>query len=224
MPKAYAGLRQKRECASEGMKAVAAIFTAVGLVSWMLAYPVLLPSTASAQEPAEAAPGILTTQALKDFSDSETITVTPYDDNALNLRLKTEIETVLEAQDRAVAEAKTGLLLLFETKVVPSDEVPRGPSLGSAQAGTAGVEVNVNVWSSTQDSVLGGRQERGDLGTNVLHINALLRDQASGDVLWQGDAYHTLESGDTERIALGMIPPLIEKLGESISDEPFEAP
>lgn len=204
------------------MRAAAAIFTTVALGSLILVLSAFVPASALAQ--AAAAPGMLTTQALRDLPKGETITVAPYDDSELNLQLKAEIETVLKAQEREVAEAKTGLLLLFETKVIPSDEVPQGPNLGSAQAGNAGVEVNVNVWSSSQDSVLGGRQERGGPGTNVFHINAVLRDQASGVVLWQGDAYHALVSGDTTRIAKGMIPPLVEKLGESTSHESFQAP
>ncbi len=204
------------------MKAAAAIFKTMALATWMLGVSAFIAAPASAQA---AAPGMLTTQALKGLPQGETITVAPYDDSDLNLKLKAEIETVLKGQEHEVAEAKTGLLLLFETKVISSDQVPQGPNLGSAQAGTTtGVEVNVNVWSTTQDSVLGGRQDRSGPGTNVFHINAVLRDQASGEVLWQGDAYHALVSGDTERIAMGMIPPLVEKLGESTSHEPFQAP
>ena len=177
-----------------------------------------------AQAEASSAPGLLTTRAFKDVPPGETITVALYDDSDLNLKLKTEFEEQLKARERVVVEAKTGLLLLFETEVIPTDQVPKGPSLGSASAGTAGVDVNVNVWSSTQDSVLGGRQEGGNLGTSVFHMNALLRDQASGEVLWQGDAYYEIMTGDTERIARSLVPLLVEKLGQSTTHEPFETP
>lgn len=182
------------------------------------------------------APGMLTTQAFKKIPEGETITVTPYDDNDLNLQLKTEFETELAANDRVVAEAKTGLLLLFEAKVVPAEQAPRRPSLGSVRA-SAGqerdlaresednveVEANVNVWSNTQDSVLGGRQEAQDLGASVFHINAVLRNQANGEVLWQGDAYYELMNPDTERVARAMVPPLVDNLGSTTANEPFEA-
>ena len=177
-----------------------------------------------AQSAKPAAPGMITSQAFKPVPEGETITVALYDDSDLNLQLKTEFEDQLKARERVVVEAKTGLLLLFETEIIPTDQVPRGPSLGSAKAGTGGVDVNVNVWSSTQDSVLGGRQDTGDLGANVFHINALLRDQASGEVLWQGDAYYQMLSADTERIARSMVPVLVDKLGQSASHESFEAP
>lgn len=177
-----------------------------------------------AQTEVSAAPGMLTTRAFKDVPESETITVALYDDSDLNLQLKTEFEEQLKARERVVVEAKTGLLLLFETEVIPTDQVPKGPSLGSANAGTSGVDVNVNVWSSTQDSVLGGRQEGTNLGSSVFHMNALLRDQASGEVLWQGDAYYEMLTGDTERIARSMVPLLVDKLGQTTTHEPFDAP
>ncbi len=188
-----------------------------------------------AQTGGAMAPGMLTTQAFKKIPEGETITVTPYDDNDLNLQLKTEFETELTADERTVAEAETGLLLLFEAKVVPAEQAPRRPSLGSVRA-SAGqerdltredednveVEANVNVWSNTQDSVLGGRQEAEDLGASVFHINAVLRNQANGEVLWQGDAYYELLTPDTERVARGMVPPLVDRLGSTTANEPFE--
>ncbi|NIA69508.1 hypothetical protein HBA54_12980 [Pelagibius litoralis] len=190
------------------------------------------------KSPANAvqAPGMLTTRAFKKVSDSATVTVTPYDDNDLNLQLKADFESALAAQERTVTEAKTGLLLLFETKVIPAEQAPRRPSLGSVRASSGNerdltresedsveVEANVNVWSNTQDSVLGGRQEAQALGASVFHMNAVLRDQSNGEVLWQGDAYYELQTPDTERIARSMVPLLVDNLGKSAANEPFEA-
>ena len=217
-----------------GMKASAVVTVVVGLAclgtgtSQAQPRPDLFGADAPvpqlAQADAARAPGTVTTRALKDFAESDRITVSPYDDSDLNLRLKTEFEQLLRARDRNVTESDAELLLLFETETIPTDEVPRGPSLGSAQAGSAGVDVNVNVWSSTQDSVLGGRKKPGSLGVNVFHINALLRDKASGEVVWQGDAYHELVTTDTERIARSMVPFLVDNLGRTVTHEPFEAP
>src|SRR3546814_8197754 len=78
-----------------------------------------------------------------------------------------------------IEEAAAAFLLLFESEVVPADMAPPPPSLGSARLDGGGAEVNVNVWSSSQDSVLGGRQESNEAGTNVFHINAVLRDRRS---------------------------------------------
>src|SRR3546814_2333194 len=57
-----------------------------------------------------------------------------------------------------------------------------------------------NVWSSSQDRVLGGRQESNEAGTNVFHINAVLRDRRSGGVAWRSEE-HTSELQSLMRIS-----------------------
>ena len=185
-----------------------------------------LPDPAAAQQtapPSEGprAPGFLTTQVFQKAPDELTVSVAPYDDNDLNLRLKADFEVQLAAQQRGrvESEARAAYLLLFETEVVPADAVPRGPSLGSANVTDGGVDVNVNVWSSSKDSVLGGRQEAADVGANVFHINAVLRERASGQLVWQGDAYYELTGPASEGVARALVAPLVEKLGQSVAHE-----
>jgi len=189
-----------------------------------------LPSEAGAQEAAAAeragaaSPGTLTAQAFGKVPADPTVFVSPYDDSDLNLKLKADFEAQLAAQGRGrvESEAKAGFLLLFEARVVLGERAPDRPSLGSAQAGSEGVDVSVNVWSSTQDSVLGGRQARGDIASSLFHISATLRDQTSGEVIWQGDAYHILYQPEPERVARAMVAPLVDKIGQSVVREPFE--
>jgi hypothetical protein len=118
-------------------------------------------------------------------------------------------------------EPAAAFLLLFESEVVPANLAPPPPSLGSARLSDGGAEVNVNVWSSSQDSVLGGRQEGAEAGANVFHINAVLRDRASGEVVWQGDGYYVLREPETERVARALVPPLVERIGQSVVREPL---
>jgi hypothetical protein len=204
--------------------------TAATALATGLALLFSLPGGAIAQEAAAAeraragALGMLTAQAFKKVPEDLAVFVSPYDDNDLNLKLKADFEAQLTAQGRGRAESKTkaSFLLLFEAKVIPAEEVSRAPSLGSAKADLGGVDVNVNVWSSTQDSVLGGRQGARDVESSVFHINAVLRDQVSGTVVWQGDAYHVLSGPETERVARAMIAPLVDKIGQSVAREAFE--
>lgn len=151
------------------------------------------------------------------------VTVTPYDDNDLNMRLKADFEAALASrwQARVVKEADAGFLLLFEAEVVPGELAPPPPSLGSARLSDRGAEVNVNVWSTTQDSVLGGRQEAPEAGSNVFHINAVLRDRQSGEVAWQGDAYYVLREPESERVARALVPPLVDRIGRTVVREPL---
>src|SRR3546814_4461316 len=117
------------------------------------------------------------------------VAVSPYDDSDLNLKLKADFEAALAErwQARMIEEAAAAFLLLFESEVVPADMAPPPPSLGSARLDGGGAEVNVNVWSSSQDSVLGGRQESNEAGTNVFRseehtseLQSLMRNSYAG--------------------------------------------
>jgi len=180
-------------------------------------------SPASGRAEAQA-PGMLTTHSIKKAPETLTVSVSPYDDSDLNLLLKKDFESLLTARDGVSIEpeAKAGFLLLFEAKVVPSEDAPYRPSLGSLNAGSSGVDVNVNVWSNTQDSVLGGRQPAPEVGSNLFHINAILRHRSGGEVIWQGDVYYVLSGPETERIARAIVAPLVEKIGQTVALEPFK--
>lgn len=188
----------------------------------------ILPDPAGAQQPAAAPSGItrglLTTQVFKKTPAQPAIAVSPYDDSDLNLTLKADFEAQIAGQNRGRVEREgaADYLLLFESEVMPADAVPRDPSLGSAEVTDEGVDVNVNVWSSEKDSILGGRQEGAAMDSSVFHINAVLRERASSTVAWQGDAYYRLSGPATEPVARAMIAPLVEKLGQAVVRESFE--
>jgi len=51
---------------------------------------------------------------------------------------------------------------------------------------------------------------------------AVLRDKASGEVVWQGDAYYDLSGPETERVARALVAPLVDKMGQSVVREPLQ--
>lgn len=183
------------------------------------------PAAASGAEAAEPrAPGMLTTRAFRQPPQGLAVFVSPYDDSELNLKLKGDFESQIADKTgaRVTSEQAASFLFLFESEVVPAEQAPSRPSLGSARVDEGGAEVNVNVWSSSQDSVLGGRQQAADLGSSVFHINAVLRDKGSGEVVWQGDAYYDLSGPETERVARALVAPLVDKMGQSVVREPLQ--
>ncbi len=195
-----------------------------------MALLVFIPGASPAQQPAgdgaaaSAAPGMVTTQAFRMPADGFTVFVSPYDDSDLHLALTADFESRLAASGRAqpAEERAAGYLLLFDSAVIPAEQAPQRPSLGSLRADQGGAEVNVNVWSSSQDSVLGGRQTTREVGSSVIHMNAVLREKASGEVVWQGDAYYVLKEPETERVARALVAPLVERMGESVVREAIE--
>ncbi len=178
------------------------------------------PERQSAQLAPNGAPGVVKTVAYAAVDFERPIMVTALDDDEVNLAIKARIEDELRRAGRAVA-AHGSLRLSFETKVIAGRFVATEGDMGRFEANSGGVNLQLNIWSTSRDSLLGGRQKRDGRQANVFHMNATLRDQETGRVLWQGDAFCAMLSADTERIGASMVAPLIANLGRTTKDAPF---
>ena len=170
-----------------------------------------------------AAPGIVTTVALGDLPGGQPIAVTPFADDDLSLSVKARFEAALRAAGRPVSDSAP-LTLSFDTRMIEGRLTRAEANMGRFEANDAGVQLNLNIWSSSQDSLLGGRQKAGALsrGVNLFHMNVVLRDRESGKILWQGDAYCEMVIADQARIAGSMVAPLTASLGRSVTGLPFD--
>ena len=211
------------------------------LIASLLAAPLLvLGGIATADDAARrdqivqtsGAPGSVSSVLFHDLPEGLPIEVATFDDTDTNLEIQARFAEELEKSGYLIAE-DAPLELSFTSEVVQGDLRKRSGSLGRIGAsneqdrGTrgsdSGVDVEVNVWSSTQDSVLGGRQSASGSGRHAkMHINALLRDRGSGQVLWQGDAFSDLVMADERRLARAMVRPLVDAIGRSVKNEPFQ--
>lgn len=167
------------------------------------------------------APGIVKTVAYASLTPGLAIAVKPYQDDDFNLAVKQRFEEELGRISRSVSETAV-LVLSFETKVVAGEFSVQPGTMGRFEADTGSAQLNLNVWSSTQDSLLGGRQQAETRRGNVFHMNVTLRDNRSGKTLWQGDAYCMMLTGDRLRIARSMVRPLVTSLGRTVGGDPFE--
>ena len=176
-----------------------------------------------AQLAANGAPGIVTTVALGDLPDGQPIAVTPFADDDLSLSVKARFEAALRAAGRPVSDSAP-LTLSFDTKVIVGRFTRAEANMGRFEADDAGVQLNLNIWSSSQDSLLGGRQKAGapSRKVNLFHMNVVLRDRETGKTLWQGDAYCEMLTADQKRIAGSMVAPLTASLGRSVTGRPFD--
>ena len=181
------------------------------------------PKPQLAQLAANGAPGFVTTVALGPLPEGQPIAVTPFADDELSLSVKARFEAALRAAGWPVSD--TALLALsFDTKVIEGRFSQAGPNMGRFDADDGGMQLNLNIWSSSQDSLLGGRQKAGapSRKVNLFHMNVVLRHRESGKTLWQGDAYCELLIGDRTRIAGSMVAPLTASLGRSVTGQPFD--
>ena len=178
------------------------------------------------------APGSVSSVLFHELPAGFPVEVITFDDTEVNLEIRGRFEEELQKAGQVVAP-DAPLELSFTTEVEQGDFAKREPSLGRIGASTehdsgtrgsdTGVDVEVNVWSSTQDSVLGGRQPSAGAGSGArYHMTAQLRDRESGQVLWQGEAFSEMLGGDHARLARSMVGPLVAAYGRSVKDEPFE--
>ena len=176
-----------------------------------------------AQLAANGAPGIVTTVALGPLPDGQSIAVTPFADDDLSLSVKARFEAALRAAGWPVSDSAP-LTLSFDSKIIGGRFTRAEANMGRFEATDEGVQLNLNIWSSSQDSLLGGRQNTGapSRKVNLFHMNVVLRDRVSGKTLWQGDAYCEMLTADPARIAGAMVAPLIASLGRSVTAQPFD--
>ena len=176
-----------------------------------------------AQLAANGAPGIVTTLALGEMPPEWSIAVTPFADDDLSMTVKARFEEALRLSGRGVSDSAP-MTLSFETELIRGRFSRSEGNMGRFEADSGGMRLNLNIWSSSQDSLLGGRQTAtaGSRQANLLHMNAVLRDRETGKILWQGDAYCEMLSADETRIANSMVAPLTANLGRSVTEQPFD--
>ncbi len=169
------------------------------------------------------APGIVSAQAFGEVPAGRPVAVTPYSDDELSRSVKARFEAALRNTGRAVDDL-AALTLSFETKIIEGRFGQTEGNLGRFEADEGGAQLNLNIWSSSQDSLLGGRQQAGapSRKVNLMHMNLVLRDRRTGKTLWQGDAYCEMLTANRLRIAGSMVAPLIASLGRSVKGQPFD--
>jgi hypothetical protein len=169
------------------------------------------------------APGIINSVDFRPVEPLAEVTVRPLDDSKESLEIKRRFDAALRQSGYKVSDYTADTELSFETAVIEGRFSDGGRNIGRFEGSSdRGVNFQLNLWSSTEDSVLGGRQKRDSRQANVFHMNAVLRDRASGRILWQADAFCEMLTPDTGRIAASMIPPLVESIGQTVKGRPFD--
>ena len=168
--------------------------------------------------------GVLNAVAYREVPGELGLEVTLYDNSDLDLRVRERMELALRAAGYTVAEGAPFELLL-ETASRLGEIEDWAPSLGELSTKGGGVALQFNIWSNTQDSVIGGRQERpSTVGQLRLEMRAVLRERESGTVVWEGRAVSQSTGSDSERLATGMVGPLAESLGQTVRQQVFPIP
>ncbi len=167
--------------------------------------------------------GMVNAVAFSALPEELVVEVTLFDNTDLDLAIRDEMIEALEGAKHAVSDGAPYELSL-ETDAEAIRYSSKDPSLGEISSVGGGLDVELNVWSSTKDSLLGGRQERtARQGENHFEIHAVLTDRQAGSVVWEGRATVQGDRGSAAPITRKMVDSLVANLGRTVNDGTFPA-
>ena len=169
--------------------------------------------------------GALRSVAYREVPERLSLTVTLFDDSNLNLRIRDQMIASLERAEHQLGDASPFELELSSGLRSGRFVTGSGPSLGSLSASASDARVEMNIWSSSQDSILGGRiSDRERRTFTSFEIEATLRERDAGEVIWQGHTVVEAERGLPDPYVVPMVDALVESLGRTVRDGTFPTP
>lgn len=177
-----------------------------------------------AQSSAVAGRGELRAVSYREVPQPLSLSVTLFDDSSLDLRIRHEMIAALER-----AEHDVGSESLFELELSSESEAgglsSTGPSLGRLSSSEDDSRIEMNIWSSTQDSILGGRHsDRARVTQSSFAIRATLRERSLGRVVWEGRAIVGVERNRADPYLAAMVESLVQNLGRTVRNGSFPVP
>lgn len=159
--------------------------------------------------------------SYREVPDPLATSVTLFDDSSLDLRIRDEMVAALERAKHSVGAGSPFELELTSEMHAGGVNVA-DPNLGSVSSDNDDTRIEMNIWSSSQDSILGGRHS-GTGGRAVGHfeIRAALRERSLGEVVWQGRAIVAAERDQVEPYVAPMVESLVESLGRTVRHGTF---
>ncbi len=167
--------------------------------------------------------GVITAVTYREITDQISVVIDLYDDSDLD-------RLILENMIRSLRHAKhtIGGRPLFELSFSSHFRSPvyfkRDPDLGEISFGTNILphRLEMNVWSSSHDSLMAGRRGRfRKTGQYDFEIRASLRERSLGHVVWQGSAVAYVERDKAADAVPSMIDALVDNLGRTVRGDKF---
>jgi hypothetical protein len=158
--------------------------------------------------------GVVDAVAFSAIPDELVVEVTLYDDTDLDLTIRDEMIEALEGAKHAVSDgASYELSLELEEHTIKLSS--KDPSLGELSSVEGGLDVQMNVWSSTNDSLLTGRQG-GTVRQGKYHFEFY-----AGSVVWEGRATVEGDRGSAAPLTRKMVDSLVAHIGRTVDEGTF---
>lgn len=165
-----------------------------------------------------AADATLTSRICEPLARNAAIQLTPADDSDLYLSVKDGVRKAVEKAGHPVKE-KAGLELYYSLVETAVEIRGGGPSLGRIDVRTVNREARaqllINVWSTNQDSLIGGRKSSSGLHvSNVLIATLELNRQDNGRCVWRGEGAVELGAVTAQDVAPALTDAVAARLGQ----------
>ncbi|MFQ5973574.1 MAG: hypothetical protein ACE5Q3_14690 [Alphaproteobacteria bacterium] len=180
-----------------------------------------LPAPPAAAQAGMAAEGRMAAFALGPIDEGAVFTIDLLDDSDLNLRLVEHVKAELRA--RGYEEAPDAdYTLTFDTREIV-DLSRDGGGVGSLDVDTlSGIEMHMNLWSSTRDSLLTGRRQRPGQATQLLRMDMTVRENTGARrVVWQGEAFSEMRGVEHYGAFRQIVSVLLDRLGQTVGEASF---
>jgi hypothetical protein len=163
--------------------------------------------------------GVFRAISYKEITDRISVSVELYDDADLDLLIHSQIVDALRRANHTI-DVSPMFELSFRTHFHTAHFRKRGPTLGELSVGD-GIDLEMNIWSSTGDSVVTGRRgSSGYIGHTDFEIHATLRELSLGQVVWGGHATALVNRSD-EHVMPSMVDVLVMNIGRTVREERF---
>jgi hypothetical protein len=191
---------------------------AAALAAGMLALAAFEPARAADEETGD---GVLIAFACGVVPRNVPVEVQPPDDTPAQTALRDVVVAELRRSGIAVA-AGAPVRVTFEGGM-ERDLASRGvPRYGEITGHNDRFELRFRLWSSSEDSVIGGRRDEADRPqANRYRLGIFINDRTNGRCLWQGEALHDVEGADETVTARRMVPVLLRHLGQTVRQRAF---
>lgn len=169
------------------------------------------------------AQGTLNTYACENFPAALQVRVDLLDDAEPMLRVRAALLAALARKGIPVADGAP-YVLSVGAEATRLAARRKGRDLGSISDGTdEDVKMRMNLWSSREDSVLGGRKDAVESeARNEIRVTISINSIADGRCIWRGDAVHDTAGRDQWAVAERMAPILVDAIGGSGGHRAFE--
>lgn len=180
--------------------------------------------------PAAAPDGYVSGTACTTLPTLPSYAAVPEDDSPENLEAGRYFEEAMRARGLNVPAdpRQAEMRLIYRLDRQQSAALSTGPDLGRLGASnTEGVDVRVNIFSTSQDSIMGGRRPKAEQLESQLRVVVRLDQPLNAEergCIWRGEAMARLEIADTATVTRTAVQNLVGALGSTVERAPYTLP